>query len=150
MAAFTITRRLQFRDTDCAGIAHFTSYYGYMEEAEHEMLRSVGLRVFTEDAEGLISWPRVSSHCDFRSPLRFDEEFSIEACVSDITEKSVKYGFRFIKQDTRSGQGDSSINGQLVAEGHTIAACCRVVEGSRPRAIPIPSEMVARLSELKV
>lgn len=137
-APFTLARRLQFRDTDAAGIAHFTSFYGYMEEAEHEMLRRVDLHIFTEDDDGMISWPRVSSHCDFRAPLRFDDEFTVEAGVLEITEKSVKYGFRF-----RRGEIE-------IAEGYTVAACCRVRAGERPRAIPIPESMLAKLEKLRL
>lgn len=134
---FSITRRLQFRDTDAAGIAHFTSFFGYMEEAEHEMLRSVGIQIMTNDPDGTISWPRVSAHCDFRSPIRFDEEFNIEVVVAEMTEKSVKYGFRFVRGKT------------LIAEGHTVAACCRVAEGQKPKAIPIPEEMLRKLQSVK-
>lgn len=136
-APFSITRRIQFRDTDAAGIAHFTSYFGYMEEAEHEMLRSIGIQVMTDDPGGTISWPRVSAHCDFRAPIRFDEEFVVEVFVAELSQKSVKYGFRFVCGET------------LIAEGHTIAACCRVAEGVRPKAIEIPDAMVTQLSRMK-
>jgi 4-hydroxybenzoyl-CoA thioesterase/acyl-CoA thioester hydrolase len=135
---FSITRRVQFRDTDAAGIAHFTSYFGYMEEAEHEMLRDIGMRVMTEDAEGTISWPRVSAHCDFRSPIRFDDEFQVEVCVAELNEKSVKYGFRFICDE------------KLIAEGYAIAACCRILPGAVPKSIPIPDGMRERLAPMKV
>ena len=136
-APFSISRRLQFRDTDAAGIAHFTSFFGYMEEAEHEMLRSIGIQVMTDDPGGTISWPRVSAKCDFRAPLRFDEEFVIEVCVAELSQKSVKYGFRFVRGET------------LLAEGQTIAACCRVATGVKPQPIEIPDAMAQKLSQMK-
>ena len=36
---FTYSRRIQFSDTDMAGIVHFANFYRFMEEAEHEMFR---------------------------------------------------------------------------------------------------------------
>ena len=42
---FTFTRRVQFFDTDMAGIVHFANFYRFMEEAEHEMFRSLGFKI---------------------------------------------------------------------------------------------------------
>jgi hypothetical protein len=41
-AAFITTRRVEFSDTDAAGIAHFVAFFRWMEQAEHDLLRSVG------------------------------------------------------------------------------------------------------------
>ena len=45
---FKTSRRVQFRDTDAAGIVHFSVFFTYMEQAEHEFLLSVGLGVISE------------------------------------------------------------------------------------------------------
>ena len=37
---FTITRRVEFSETDLAGIMHFTNFYRWMEICEHEFLRA--------------------------------------------------------------------------------------------------------------
>ncbi|MCG8653286.1 MAG: hypothetical protein MI861_25835, partial [Pirellulales bacterium] len=39
---FSTKRRVEFRDTDAAGIVHFSAFFPMMEAAEHEMLRSLG------------------------------------------------------------------------------------------------------------
>ena len=39
------SRRVEFRDTDAAGIMHFSTYFTYMEEAEHELFRRLGTTV---------------------------------------------------------------------------------------------------------
>ena len=46
---FSITRRVEFSETDLAGIMHFTNFYRWMEICEHEFLRSLGLSVDMED-----------------------------------------------------------------------------------------------------
>ena len=38
---FTITRRVEFSETDMAGIVHFSNFCRYMEHAEHAFFRSL-------------------------------------------------------------------------------------------------------------
>ena len=38
-------RRVEFRDTDAAGIVHFSAFFFWMESAEHELLRAAGVTV---------------------------------------------------------------------------------------------------------
>ena len=42
---FSLTRRVQFSETDMAGIMHFSNFFKMMEEVEHAFFRSVGLSV---------------------------------------------------------------------------------------------------------
>ena len=63
---FSITRRVEFSETDLAGIMHFTNFYRWMEICEHEFLRSVGLSVDMEDENGRFGWPRVKHPADLK------------------------------------------------------------------------------------
>ena len=67
---FRTTRLVEFHDTDMAGIMHFASFFHYMESAEHELLRSLGLSVHTTVDGEMLSFPRVATSCQFRSPAR--------------------------------------------------------------------------------
>src|SRR6516164_335429 len=61
---FTYTRRVQFSDTDMAGIVHFANFYRFMEEAEHEMFRSLGFKIVEKQPDGsVLGWPRVQASC---------------------------------------------------------------------------------------
>lgn len=42
---FKTKRRVEFRETDMAGIVHFSNFFAYMEQAEHALLRSLDLGV---------------------------------------------------------------------------------------------------------
>jgi 4-hydroxybenzoyl-CoA thioesterase/acyl-CoA thioester hydrolase len=130
---FLHTRRVEFRDTDSAGIAHFSTFFNFMEEAEHAFLRSRGLSVVMHDAEGTISWPRVSAKCDYRSAVKFEDVMTIEVRIARLGEKSVTFAFTFHAEE------------RLVAEGEITAVCCRIGAGKPPRGIPIPPEMRAKL-----
>ena len=122
-------RRIQFRDTDAAGIAHFSTFFLFMEEAEHEFLRARGLSVLMRDAEGAISWPRVAVKCDYASPAKFEDVLEIDVALTRIGDKSVTYAFTF------------TCEGRPVARGEITAVCCRVGENVVPKSILIPDEI---------
>ena len=44
---FQTRRKIEFSDTDMAGIVHFSRFFIFMETAEHEFLRSLGTSVDT-------------------------------------------------------------------------------------------------------
>lgn len=133
---FSIQRRVEFRDTDAAGIVHFSVFFNYMEEAEHELLRSIGTSVVSHDAEGMISWPRVSVACEYRGALRFEDEFEVRVSIERLGSKSVSFVFDFVKQ------------GVEVARGKVTAVCCRILPGEPPKSIAIPAEVADKLRAL--
>lgn len=132
-AAYVAQRRVEFRDTDAAGIMHFSAFFAYMEEAEHEFLRSLGLSVLMRDEQGPISWPRVSAHCDFRSAVRFEDELTIEVSIEKLGLTSATYQFAF------------ACRGKPVATGNMTSVCCRLNADGTIRSIPIPDDIRARL-----
>src|SRR5438094_10678058 len=80
-APFHTSRLVEFADTDMAGIMHFASFYRYMESAEHELLRSLGLSVYSEIGGVPITFPRVAASCDFHSPARCEDVLEIDVTV---------------------------------------------------------------------
>src|SRR2546423_13926804 len=65
-----LRRRVQFSETDAAGIVHFSCFFRYMEDAEHALWRANDLRIHT--AESAIGWPRVAASCEFHRALKFE------------------------------------------------------------------------------
>ena len=72
-SGFRYLRRVQFHETDQAGVAHFSWFFRYMEEAEHALWRAAGLSIDRAGCD--TGWPRVSATFDFKSPLYFEDEF---------------------------------------------------------------------------
>src|SRR5262245_24638607 len=70
---YRLRRRVQFYETDVAGIVHFSWFFRYMEEAEHALWRQAGLRIHPDQSD--IGWPRVAASFEFHRPLRFEDEF---------------------------------------------------------------------------
>ena len=75
---FTTTRRVEFAETDLAGIAHFANFFRWMESAEHEFLRSLGLAVHGDLAGVEYGFVRVHAECDYKRPLHYGELVTID------------------------------------------------------------------------
>jgi 4-hydroxybenzoyl-CoA thioesterase/acyl-CoA thioester hydrolase len=132
---FRTTRLVEFRDTDAAGIAHFSAFLFYMESVEHELLRHLGLSVLWAGESGPISWPRVSVSCDYAGAARFEEVLDVSLRVARLGAKSVTYEFEF------------TCAGRAIAKGRTVAVCCRMSKEAPPESIPIPEPIAAKLRE---
>lgn len=127
---FTCTERVQFSDTDMAGIVHFSNFFRYMERVEHAFFRSLGFSIVDPPTVGeeRVGWPRVHASCDYMSPLRFEEEFKCELLVEEVRSKVIRHLIRFWKAD-----------GSLAAEGRVTAACVRRDPATgKMKAIEIP------------
>ncbi len=124
---------MEFRDTDAAGIAHFSVFFNYMEETEHEFLRSLSLSVSMQDEQGTLSWPRVAASCDYVGAVGFEDRIDIELRIARLGTKSVTYAFRMRHE------------GRCVAEGRITAVCCRLERSAPPRSVPIPAHIAAAL-----
>ena len=46
---FKLTRRIEFAETDMAGIVHFANFYRMMEVTEHAFFRSLGFSLHGHD-----------------------------------------------------------------------------------------------------
>jgi len=101
---YRMTRRIEFAETDMAGIAHFANFFRMMENTEHAFFRSLGFSIHTETESGAVGWPRVSASCEFLRPLRFEDEVEIQLLVLEIRSRSIRYAFRFWKMENGTRQ----------------------------------------------
>jgi YbgC/YbaW family acyl-CoA thioester hydrolase len=129
---FSTTRRVEFGDTDMAGIMHFANFFRFMEVAETEFLRARGLSVAWHDAGQRVGFPRVSASCDYVKPARFEDVLEIGVTLERIGSKSVTYRFDFTR------------GGEAIAVGRMSAVCCRS-ENGRIESVEIPPEVRAKL-----
>jgi YbgC/YbaW family acyl-CoA thioester hydrolase len=110
---FTTRRRVQFSETDMAGIVHFSNFFKWMEEAEHEFFRSLGLRIMQSLPDGtVLGWPRVSVSCNYAAPAKYEQDIDIGIRVDRVGARSVTYSIEFAS------------NGSRLATGQMKTACC--------------------------
>jgi acyl-CoA thioester hydrolase len=131
---FIFSRRVEFAETDMAGIVHFANFYRMMENAEHAFFRSLGFSVHDHFDGQTIGWPRVSATCDFLRPLRFEEMVDVHLFVAEVRIRSLRYAFRFWKNE-----GTERVE---VARGQVVTVAAAV---DRPTgklsAVPIPAKI---------
>jgi YbgC/YbaW family acyl-CoA thioester hydrolase len=123
---FKLTRRVEFAETDMAGIVHFSNFFRMMESTEHAFFRSLGFTIHGHDAGTTTGWPRVSASCDYRAPLRFEEEVEIHLLVAEVRSRSIRYQFIFRK----------TADGTEVARGQIVAVCA-TVEKTTGKLVPV-------------
>lgn len=137
MPHFQTTRRVEFHDTDLAGIIHFSSYFLFMEEAEHELFRSLGLRIHGYFPDGTVyGWPRVSATANFSAPAYYDD-------VLDVRLTLLRRGVRSLTIRYEFWRGDEQL-----AEGEMKTAYCRVIRPGQIEALDMPLEIAEPLDAL--
>jgi acyl-CoA thioester hydrolase len=108
-----------FSDTDASGWAHFSKILCYVENAEHAFFKTIGIPVFTETQGG---WPRAKIHCDYRSPLKFQDAIEVSLSLKKLGASSIQWQFEIRKTDHT-----------LVAEGEMVSV--KVDSNGTPTAI---------------
>jgi len=131
---FRTTRRVEFGDTDMAGIVHFANFFRYMEAAETAFLRSLGGSVKLVWEGQPIGFPRVAASCDYQNPAFFEDLIDIDVRIERLGRKSVTYAFEF------------SRDGTAIARGKVTSVCCK--PGTKPMlSIEIPASFRALLEQ---
>jgi len=134
---FITQRRVEFCETDAAGIVHFSSLFCYMEQAEHAFLRSLGSSVMQKLEGGWqLGWPRVRAECDYLGRIQFEDILEIQLSIPRLGRTSSTYQFDFFSPAVK-----------LVARGVLIAVCCRIHPATAVvEPVPIPDELRVRMS----
>lgn len=134
---FKATRRVEFSDTDMAGIMHFANFFRFMETAEHGFYRSLGFSVVLKQRDPPLGFPRVHAQCDFKKPLRFEDLVEIHLLVREKKSKSFTFEFRFrnLSQDPA----------EEVARGRVTVVCVAHHPHGKMSAVPIPFEIANRI-----
>lgn len=130
-------RRVEFADTDMAGVVHFARFFVFMESAEHQFLTSLGVPpgAFEDETGRAFAWPRATATCDYLAPARFGDELDIGVTVERVGTRSLTYGF-----DLRRGE-------TAIARGRITAVCCAQGEDGRFHPVPLPESLVSQLRD---
>jgi len=130
-ASFRYRRRVQFAETDMAGIVHFSRYFRFMEEAEHALWRAAGFSIAPADPQH--GWPRVAAAFDYKRPLRFEDEFSVLVRIQTVSRRTIRYGFELHRDAAFIGHGTITV------------ACVTVSVEGVMASVDLPEGLVERL-----
>jgi acyl-CoA thioesterase FadM len=125
-ARIVLPRRIEWMDTDAAGIYHYTTVFRLAEAAEAELHTGLGIDHVTFGAT-----PRLDVSAAFRRSLGFNDLVDVHLEVASIGRASLEYRFRI------------STEGQIAAEGK-ILLC--YIDRASGRAAPWPDEVRSRLA----
>lgn len=127
---FQTQRRIEFADTDMAGIVHFANFFRYMEACEHEFVRTLGQTLHGEVDGRMIGFARVHAECDYKAPLRYQDLVDIHLRVVEKRASTLSYEFRFRRASDEAE----------VARGLLTVCCVTRTSGeNRLRPSPLPS-----------
>ena len=133
-STFSTTHRVEFGDTDMAGIMHFSNFFRFMEAAETEFLRARGLSVTWVDAGRRVGFPRVSAACEYHKPAKFEDVLTITVAIEKIGRKSISYRYDFTRDD------------DVIAVGLITAVYCQENEKHQLESAEITPEIRTKLA----
>jgi acyl-CoA thioester hydrolase len=125
-AGTSIVRRIEWMDTDAAGIYHYSALLRLAEAAEAALHTDRGIADITFGAT-----PRVHIELDYKRPVAFNDEVVTEIVVTDLGRTSVTYEFTFTHA------------GEVIATGKIVAV---FIDRESRRATPWPADVRAALS----
>lgn len=105
---YACERIVAVADTDMAGIAHFTAYLRWVEEAEVAFYRAAGTSLCGREADGtMLGWPRVSLNVEYLGPVHFEDVVIVSVSIARDGRSSREWAFSIRRKD----------NGAEVARG---------------------------------
>ena len=137
---FTTTKKIEFSETDMAGLVHFSNYFRYMEVAERDFFESLELNLIQSAPDDLVGYPRTRAECKFSAPLRFGDTVKIHLAIKAIKDRSIDYQFRLFKLDKK---GDES----AVAKGHITTIYTELTEDGNLQSRPLPKALLDKIEE---
>ncbi|MBO1626669.1 acyl-CoA thioesterase [Bacillus arachidis] len=115
-------------DTDAAGIVFYPNFYRWMDQASHHFFSAIGYpssQLFVDEKIGL---PLLEAKCEFKFPLRFEDEVCIRSSIIELRDKVFKIRHEFLK------------NGIVIANGYEVRAWADF-STEKIKAISIPEKI---------
>ncbi len=126
--------RIEWIDTDAAGIYHNSTVVRLVEAVEAALARERGLEGYFPVA------PRVRYEADFEAPLFFGQEVTTTLTVTEVGTASMTFGFEVWGE---AFEGSPRV---LAARGRYVTVHLDRSGPGRARSAPWPTEWVERLT----
>ena len=142
------TRKIEFSETDMAGLVHFSNYFRYMESAERDFFEAADLNLIQTEAGPLRGWPRTRAECKFSAPLHFGDTIEIHLAVLAVNDRSLDFRFRIFRLNkdgsrTQAGKGHlTTIYAERLQDGSLRSM--DLPPEIRERVCPAPAAVLAR------
>jgi YbgC/YbaW family acyl-CoA thioester hydrolase len=144
----TSTRRIEFSETDMAGLVHFSNFFKYMETAERDFFEAAGVDLIRTKPGELVGWPRARAECKFSAPVRFGDTIDVHLAVKAVKDRSIEFQFRIFRRNadgsrTQCGKGHlTTVLTELTPEGELSSVV--IPAYVHERITEAPAEVLAR------
>ena len=108
---FATQLRVRWSECDAQGIVFYGVYLDYLDVAQAEYYRNLGLRLYDPEGRRSFDTATVKATLEYRSPARVDETLAVHARVARIGSTSITYRYEVYGADT----------GLLVVEAEVVA-----------------------------
>ena len=116
--------RVRYAETDKMGFAYYANYMVWFEVGRCEWMRSRGPSYRALEDAGLML-PVVEAYCEYRRPLRYDDEMEIRATAHILSPVRVQFRYEIARHE----------DGASCAEGFTTHAVTDL--SGKPRRLPL-------------
>jgi acyl-CoA thioester hydrolase len=97
--------RINWGDTDKAGIVYYPNFFKWFDIAGHQFFRSIGLSPAKLEEEYQIILPLLEANCTFENALYYDDIITIKTVVGEINRKTIRLHHEIFRGETRAGRG---------------------------------------------
>jgi len=118
--------RVRYAETDQMGVVYYANYLVWMEVARVDHCRMLGFeyRSMEEDSGAFLAV--TEAHCRYRSSARFNDEVEVEAWVSEVRSRTLRFEYEIRR----------AADGELLATGETL----HTVTNREGRMIRLPEK----------
>lgn len=140
VASATLRSRIEWVDTDAAGIYHNSTVIRLVEAAEAALAREHGLDGYFPVA------PRVRYEADFEAPLFFGQEVTTTVSVLALGTSSMTFGFEVWGEALDRAPRAPRAPRARAARGRYVVVHVDRSGPGRPTSAPWPADWVERLN----
>jgi YbgC/YbaW family acyl-CoA thioester hydrolase len=130
---FVTSDYIRWEDIDLAGIARYSAYPRFLDIAETDLYRSLGMPLSRLHAQYKVWLPRKVMHFEYFSPARLDDQVIIATYFGNIGRTSATMNVDMLRDDRKT----------LIAAAYLVLVCVNV----NMEKTPLPGdfkEFVAR------
>ena len=136
----TSTRRIEFSETDMAGLVHFSNFFKYMETAERDFFEAAGVDLIRTELGELVGWPRARAECKFSAPLRFGDTIDIHLAVKSVKDRAIDYQFRIFRCNMDGSRTQAG-------KGHMTTILAKLDKYGELQSVELSDDLRERISE---
>lgn len=132
----TIHLRVNWGDTDKAGIVYYPNFFKWFDIAGHQFFRDCGLPPAVLEEKYNVIVPLIDAQCTFKNPVLYDDIIAVHTEVEKLTNRTIKLRHVISRDET------------IMGEGYEIRGWVKQLEDGI-KVVPIPDDIRKILEEDK-